>query len=323
MQAVEPSTRPPEGTNTATPPVSYRRRRRKISFTPYGLALPTLVILAGLLAYPIVKMIILSFQRLTLRQLFSGEAPPWVGLQNYTEILGDSFFWVVVLRTIAVALICVLASVLIGLVIALLMLRVSTWVRLIMTVSMMLVWSVPQVVSTQIFGWLVDTDFGIVNWLIDKIPGVDFTNHSWYINPVEGWSVVITIVVWGAIPFLAISLYAGLTQVPKELVEAAVMDGAGGWAVFRNVRLPIIRPLLVIVTTLSVIWDMGLFIQVYVLRNSKPELDYYTLAVYAYQEAFSKSHYSQGSAISILTVLLMLGVMAFYIRQMFAIGEAD
>jgi N,N'-diacetylchitobiose transport system permease protein len=78
-----------------------------------------------------------------------------------------------------------------------------------------------------------------------------------------------------------------------------------------------------IVTTLSVIWDMGIFTQVYVIRASKPELDYYNLAIYAYQEAFTKSHYSQGSAISIITVLLMLGVMAFYVRQMFKIGDAD
>src|SRR5262249_15342933 len=159
-------------------------------------------------------------------------------------------------RTIVVAAICVVLSVLIGLVIALLMLRVSNWVRLVMTVSMMLVWSVPQVVSTQIFGWLVDTDFGVLNWMIDKVPGVDFTNHSWYVDAWQGWTVVVSVVVWGAIPFLAISLYAGLTQVPKELVEAAVVDGAGPWAVFRNVRFPIIRPLIVIVTTLSVIWDM-------------------------------------------------------------------
>jgi N,N'-diacetylchitobiose transport system permease protein len=228
-----------------------------------------------------------------------------------------------VVRTIVVAAICVGLSVLIGLVIALLMMRVSGWVRIVMTISMMLVWSVPQVVSTQIFGWLVDTDFGVFNWLVDQIPGVDFTNHSWYVDPWQGWTVVVAVVVWGAIPFLAISLYAGLTQVPRELVEAAVVDGASSWAVFRNVRFPILRPLVIIVTTLSVIWDMGIFTQVFVLRSSKPELDYYNLAIYAYQEAFAKSHYSQGSAISILTVILMIGVMALYIRQMFAIGEAD
>ncbi len=326
MQAVEPSVRPPEGQRVAPPVTPRARRRRRGSFTPYVLTLPTMLILAGLLAYPIARMIVLSFQDFNhLRNLLNPDAfpPNFIGLGNYTQILSDSFFWTVVGRTVGVAAICVILSVGIGLLIALLMTRVSAWVRITMIVSMMLVWSVPQVVSTQVFGWLVDTDFGVVNWLIDQIPGVDFSNHSWYVSAWQGWTVVIAAVVWGAIPFLAISLYAGLTQVPKELVEAAVVDGANGWNVFRNVRFPVIRPLVMIVTTLSVIWDMGIFTQVFVLRNSKPELEYYNLAIYAYEEAFAKNKYSLGSAISILTVILMLGVMAIYIRQMFKIGEAD
>jgi N,N'-diacetylchitobiose transport system permease protein len=323
MQAVESAVQPPEGPHLIPPETRPVRRRRRPILTPYVLTLPTVVILAGLLAYPILKMVVLSFQDMTLRNLFSGESPVFVGFKEYTGILHDPFFWTVVIRTIVVAAICVILSVGIGLLVALLMMRVSGWVRIVMTVLMILVWSVPQVVSTQVFGWLVDTDFGVVNWLVDQIPGVDFSNHSWYVDPYQGWSVIITIVVWGAIPFLAISLYAGLTQVPKELVEAAVVDGANSWSVFRNVRFPILRPLIMIVTTLSVIWDMGLFTQVFVLRNGKPEKEYITLATYAYEEAFAKSNYSLGSAISILTVILMLGVMALYIRQMLAIGEAD
>ena len=80
---------------------------------------------------------------------------------------------------------------------------------------------------------MVDADFGVLNWLIDQIPGVDFTNHSWFADPTQGWTVIIALVVWGGMPFLAITLYAGLTQVPKELIEAAMVDGAGSWAVFR------------------------------------------------------------------------------------------
>jgi len=275
------------------------------------------------MGYPLVKMTMLSFQKLSLRELFSGEPPPWVGFDNYTATLTDPFFWTVVMRTIVVAAICVVLSVGAGLVLALLMRRVSTWVRLVLTVAMMFVWAMPQLVATQVFVWMVDADWGVVNWMIDQLPGVDFTNHSWFIDSKQGWSVIIALVVWGAIPFLAISLYAGLTQVPRELIEAAVVDGAGAWGVFRNVTLPILRPLLVIVTTLSVIWDMSLFTQVYVMRGTKPELDYYNLGIYAFAEAFGKSNYSLGSALSILTVLLMVGVMAFYVRQMFKIGEAD
>jgi N,N'-diacetylchitobiose transport system permease protein len=312
-----------------TPPLADRRpaasprRRRRFESTPYALILPTLLVLAGLLAFPLVYMGELSVKRLTLRDLFTGGAGTWVGFANYSKILHDSFFWTVVVRTIVVAAVCVVVSVVTGMLVALLMQRVSGWVRVCMIVAMMLVWALPQLVATQVFTWLVDTDWGVLNWLVDKVPGVDFTNHSWFISIWQGWSVIIALVVWGAVPFLAISLYAGLTQVPRELREAAVVDGAGAWAVFRNVTWPILSPLVVIVTTLSVIWDMGLFTQPYIARASKPELDYYSLAIYAYQEAFAKSNYNTGSAIAVLTVMLMIGVMAFYTRQMFKIGDAD
>ena len=322
MDAVEVATRNSAG--RPTPPARPEPpRRARPQRAPYLLALPTVLLLTALLGYPLGRMIVLSFQRLTLRNLFTGTSPEWAGLANYRQVLTDPFFWTVVLRTVVVATICVVASVGIGLAVALLMRRVARGVRLAMTVAMMLVWSMPQLVATQVFAWLVDTDWGVVNWVIDKIPGVDYTNHSWWVKPMQGWSVIIALVVWGAIPFLAITLYAGLTQVPREIVEAAVVDGAGPWAVFRHVTLPILSPLLVIVTTLSVIWDLGLFTQVYVIRASKPEAEYYTLGVYAYRQAFGNSNYSLGSAISILTVLLMLGVMAFYVRQMFTIGDAD
>ncbi len=322
MDAVEVVARTPADQRPPVPaPVQPRRRRRE--GTPYLLALPTLLVLAGLLGYPIVKMIVLSFQHLTLRDLWTGRTPPWAGLDNYRKVLSDPLFWTVVTRTLGIATVCVVLSVGIGLAVALLMRRVSGWVRIVITVAMMLVWSMPQLVSTQVFLWLVDTNWGVLNWLIDMIPGVDFTNHSWFVDPVQGWTVIVALVVWGAVPFLAITLYAGLTQVPREVVEAAVVDGAGPWSVFRHVTLPFLRQLLGIVTTLSVIWDLGLFTQAYVIRSSKPETDYYTLAIYAYQKAFVISDYSLGSAVSILMVLGMLGVMAFYVRQMFRIGDAD
>jgi N,N'-diacetylchitobiose transport system permease protein len=320
--AVDTSTRTPADRRPPGTPGGRRRRGRR-ELAPYILATPTLVVLVGLLAYPLGKMIVLSFQKMTLRELFSGETPPFSGLDNYVEALSEPLFWTVVIRTIIVAAICVVLSVGLGMLIALLMRRVASWVRLVMIAVMMLVWAMPQLVATQVFAWMVDSDWGVVNWLVDQVPGVDFGNHSWFVNPKEGWAVIIALVVWGAIPFLAISLYAGMTQVPRELVEAAVVDGASPWAVFRNVIIPVIRPLLVIVTTLSVIWDMGLFTQVYVMRGAKPEQDFYTLSIYAYVEAFGKSNYSLGSAISIITVALMIGVLAFYARQMFRLGEAD
>jgi N,N'-diacetylchitobiose transport system permease protein len=300
-----------------------RRRQRGDARTPWLLVVPTLLILLGLLGYPLYRMVVLSFQNMRLRELLTGAAPPWVGFDQYTRVLTDPVFWRVTRRTVEFTVFSVVLSVLLGLAIALLMRRVNRRVRLIMVVSMMFVWAMPQLVQAQIFKWMTDADFGVVNYLLDKLPGVSFQNHSWFLSPTQGWIVITTLVVWAGIPFLAITLNAGLTQVPKELLEAATVDGATPWQALRSITLPILRPLIIIVTTLSVIWNFGLFTQNWVLRDSKPEEAFQTLATYSYTQAFGQSRYSLGSAISVITVLLMLGVMAFYIRQMFKIGEVD
>lgn len=319
-----PTTRRPSGSTHRAPGRATRKpRRRQGAGTPWLLSLPTLLLLAAVLGYPLIRMIELSFQNMRLRELLSGRTPPWVGFDNYTRILGDSAFWSVVLRTVAFTAVTVVVSILLGLGVALLMRRVARGVRLLMIVAMMFVWALPQLVAAQIFRWITDSDFGVINYLIDRLPGVEYQNHSWFVSPTQGWIVITTLVVWAGIPFLAITLNAGLTQVPKELVEAATVDGASAWQTLRNITLPILKPLIVIVTTLSVIWDFGLFTQNWVLRDGHPEPAFQTLATYSYTQAFGQSRYSLGSAIAVLTVLLMLGVMAFYIRQMFKIGEVD
>jgi N,N'-diacetylchitobiose transport system permease protein len=268
-------------------------------------------------------MLRLSLEDMRLRQLISGLDPRFVGLDNYSKVLSDPVFWAVTGRTTAFTVVSVLLSVLFGLAIALLMRRVSRSIRLAMIVAMMFVWATPQLVQAQIFKWMVDADYGVLNYLIDMIPGVTFERHSWFTSPLQGWAVVTILVVWAGIPFLAITMNAGLTQVPKELLEAAVVDGASPWQTLRSITLPMLKPIIIIVTTLSVIWNFGLFTQTWVLRDSKVEAEFQTLATYSFTQAFGRSNYSLGSAIAVITVLLMLGVMVFYIRQMFKIGEVD
>ena len=297
-------------------------RRARLA-TPYILILPSLIILAALLGYPIYRMIVLSFQKFELRQLIGGKAADWIGLDNYSKLLHDEQFWATLRRTLIFTGSAVSISLLGGLLVALLMRRVSGPVRIAMIVAMMFVWSMPQLVSSQVFKWMVDADFGVLNWIIDQIPGVDFHKHSWFIDPLQGWTVITALVVWGAIPFLAITLYAGLSQVPRELQEAATVDGANPWRVFRHITLPILKPLIVIVTTLSVIWDFQVFNQVWLMRDQRPTEDYYLMSVYSFVESFKISHYGLGSAIAVLMVLTMLVIGFVYVRQLVRLGEVQ
>jgi N,N'-diacetylchitobiose transport system permease protein len=170
---------------------------------------------------------------------------------------------------------------------------------------------------------MVNVEFGILNWTLSALQLGDFQQYDWFANPVTGLGIIGALIVWGAIPFVAITLYAGLSQVPRDLLEAASIDGAGPWRVFRDVTLPILKPIFVILTSLSVIWDFQVFNQVWLMRFSRPTDDYYVLSVYAFVKSFGVSEYGLGSAIALVMVVVMLVVTFVYIREMVKVGEVQ
>jgi N,N'-diacetylchitobiose transport system permease protein len=175
----------------------------------------------------------------------------------------------------------------------------------------------------NIWTWMVDYEFGVLNWTLSSLGLEYFDRHDWFVNPWEGWAVITAIIVWGAIPFVTITLFAGLTQVSADLVEAASIDGAGGYRIFRDITLPILKPIFVILASLSVIWNFQVFSQIWIIRNARPEDDYFILSIYSFVESFNSSRYGLGSAIAVVMVLAMLGVTFVYIRQMTRLGEID
>ncbi|MFF4538043.1 carbohydrate ABC transporter permease [Streptomyces aureus] len=311
----------------APPPAAVKapraRRTPGTTAAPWALLAPCLLILAVVLGYPMVRLVTLSFQKFGQSQLWGFQPAESVGLDNFKGVLSDTEFWQVVVRTILFAGGAVVFTMVVGMLIALLLQRVSGWVKTLVNIALVASWGMPIIVATTVFKWLFDSDYGIFNALLSKLPGVDMIGHNWFASGTQGLSVIMLLVVWGAVPFVVITLSAGLTQVPAELEEAARLDGAGSWGVFRHVTLPILKPIIVMLTTLSVIWDMGVFPQVFVMRGGHPEAGFQLLTTYSYDRAFVVNDYAQGSAIAVLTVLLLLGVVAVYMRQMLQIGEVE
>jgi N,N'-diacetylchitobiose transport system permease protein len=302
------------------------RRRRRVKpgrlATPYLLLLPALAVIGAVLGYPLYRLVALSFQEYGLAELIAHEGR-WIGLGNYSEILGDRAFWTVLGRTVAFTAVTVGLTMILGTLIALLLARLGKFMRLLITTGLVLVWSMPPVVSVNIWSWMVDYEFGVLNWTLAEL-GLDyFAHHDWFVNPLEGFAVITAIVVWGAIPFVAITIFAGLTQVSGEMVEAAEIDGAGAFRIFRDITLPILKPIFVILASLSVIWNFQVFSQIWIIRNARPEEHYFLLSIYSFVESFNASRYGLGSAIALVMVLAMLGVTFVYIRQMVRIGEID
>ncbi|WP_055524929.1 carbohydrate ABC transporter permease [Streptomyces graminilatus] len=324
-----PAKLPPPARHTPpTPPTGTdarpgRRPPKAAAAIPWALLAPCVLVLALVLGYPLVRLVTLSFQKFGQSQLWGFQPAESVGFDNFGKVLGDSEFWDVVVRTIVFAVGCVVFTMVAGMLIALLLQRVSGWMRTLINIVLVASWGMPIIVATTVFKWLFDSDYGIVNALLSKLPGVELIGHNWFASGPQGLAVIMLLVVWGAVPFVVITLSAGLTQVPKELEEAARLDGAGAWGVFRFVTLPILKPIIVMLTTLSVIWDMGVFPQVFVMRNGHPEAEFQLLTTYSYDRAFAVNDYAQGSAIALLTVVLLLGVVAVYMRQMLKIGEVE
>ncbi|MDP9828123.1 carbohydrate ABC transporter permease [Kineosporia succinea] len=289
-------------------------RKRRNSLLPYGLLLPATLVLALVLGYPFARLILLSLQKFGLKQQF-GAPPDFVGLDNYTKILTDDQFWLVLYRTVGFCAAAVVLTMVLGMLVALLIRRVGRAMRLALIVSLLLAWAMPPLSATVVWQWLFDTRYGLVNWLLTQLGG-DFHGHSWLTDPLSFFGVALIIVVWMGVPFVAFTLYAGLTQVPGEVVEAAQIDGASAWQRFRHVLVPFLRPVILILTALSVLWDFRVFTQFYVLQKAGGiSRDTNVLGVYAYRVAFGENKFDLGAAVAAVMVLITLIFTVFYLRQ--------
>ncbi|MDX6448588.1 MAG: N,N-diacetylchitobiose transport system permease protein [Gaiellaceae bacterium] len=299
----------------------FSRRRVGSALAPYALVAPTAAIIGAVLAYPLYLLVRLSFQKYGLFELVRHQGKP-IGLGNYTRILHDHQFWTVLARTVAFTVVNVSLTIVLGTAIALLLTKLGRAMRLLLTTGLVLVWAMPPVVAVNVWRWMVDYEFGVANWTLTKLHFGNFLHHDWFANPWTGFGVITAVVVWGAIPFVAITVYAGLAQVPQELLEAARIDGARGWNVFREVTLPLLMPIFVILISLSIIWDFQVFIQVWIMLGNRPSSDYFLLSMYSFVESFRISEYGFGAAIAVVMVLVMFGATLVYIRQMVRTGEA-
>jgi len=287
---------------------------------PYALIAPVVVTIALILGYPLYYLVRLSLQQYGLFELIRHKGIG-VGLANYRSVLHDQIFWHTLVRTIVFTAANVVLTMVLGLLVALLLVRVSRPVRLLLSSSLVLVWSMPVVVAVQVWYWMTNFENGVVNYVLTQLHLGSFEQHDWYASTFSQLSMVTLLIVWGALPFVAITLYAALAQVPNDLLEAASVDGAGAWMKFRDITLPILRPILLILTSLSIIWDFGVFTQPYLLiGQSKVTPGNFLMSIYLFEEGYFKSDYGRGAAISLL-MLAIVGVLSIvYVRRMVRIG---
>jgi N,N'-diacetylchitobiose transport system permease protein len=301
-------------------PAPRRHWRHRVDLLPYALIAPSVAVIVGVLAVPLGTLVGLSLQNYGLRELIAHQGQ-WVGLDNYKTILIDPLFRQVVIRTLLFTLACVALTIGLGTLIALLLLRVRQAIRVLVASALVLVWATPVIVTVDIWQWMFDYEFGVINYLLTQLHLGNYLHHNWFDNPVQGLAVIALIVVWGAIPFVTITLFAGLLQVPGDIIDAARVDGANAWQAFWHVTAPILKPIFLIVTCLSTIWDFGVFNQIYVLLNQRPSSDYFTIAIYSYRESFGVTKYGLGATIAVIMVLILVVVTFFYVKETLEVAE--
>jgi N,N'-diacetylchitobiose transport system permease protein len=318
---------PPSSAAVAQAP-GLKRRQRPFAgrlgggALPYILLLPATVVIAAVLGYPLYYMVRLSFQHYGLFQLIRHQGV-WIGTQNYAQIFHDSVFWHVLFRTLVFTVAAVTLTMALGTLVALLLEQLGSKMRVLLSAGLIFVWAMPVVVAVAVWSWMVDYEFGVANWLLTYLHIGNFNHHEWFATTWTGWAIITLLVVWGAIPFVALTVFAGLTQVPQELVEAAKSDGASAWRIFRDVTVPLLKPIFVILTSLSIIWDFQVFNQIWLLLSSQPPPQYFTMSIYAFTTSFQQSEYGLGAAIALVMVAILLVVSFVYIRQMVKVGETE
>src|SRR4029077_2588701 len=203
---------------------------------------PVVAVIAVVLGYPLYWLVKLSTEQYGLFELIRHSGPS-VGLDNYRSVLGDSVFWRTLLRTVIFTIANVALTMGLGMLLALLLVRVGKVVRLLLSSGLILVWAMPVVVAVQVWYWMTNFENGVVNYVLTELRIGDFFQHDWYSSTFSQLSLVTLLIVWGALPFVVITLYAGLAQVPGDLIEAAEVDGARPWRIFLDITLPILRPI--------------------------------------------------------------------------------
>ncbi|MFF9815607.1 carbohydrate ABC transporter permease [Streptomyces sp. NPDC014006] len=300
---------PRDGTRTTSAPARGRRKA-----APYLLLLPALLATLVLLGVPLVKNGMLSFQNLNPRQLIL-HLTEWNGIDNYRDVLTGSDFWRVVKRSVLFTLANVVLIMLLGTLTGLLLARLGKRMRLLLLLGLVLAWAMPVIAATTVYQWLFAQRFGVVNWVLDKLGWHSMADYNWLGTQFSTFSVITLLIVWQSIPFVAINLYAATTTIPRELYEAASLDGAGTWQSFTSVTFPFLRPFLYSTTFLEVIWVFKAFPQVFAMNEGGPDRLTETLPVYAFVEGVGNQHFGMGAAISFLTVLVLLALTSYYLRM--------
>ncbi len=266
--------------------------------------LPAAVFLICFLTYPLGLGVWLGFTDAKI-----GRDGVFIGIENYQALANDSVFWMAVYNTVLYTFIASILKFVLGLWLAMILnehLPFKSFFRAII----LLPWVVPTVLSALAFWWIYDAQFSIISWSLMQLGWIDGP-INFLGDPNNARASVIAANVWRGIPFVAISLLAGLQTIPQSLHEAASLDGATGWQRFRFITLPMLTPIIAVVMTFSVLFTFTDFQLIYVLTKGGPVNATHLMATLSFQRGIPGGQLGEGAAIAVAMIPFLLASILF------------
>jgi multiple sugar transport system permease protein len=271
------------------------------------LLLPAGLLLGFVALYPVLRLIYTSFFQY---QLTLGPEASFAGLANYVAALQDPRFWNALKNTALIVLVTVPGALVVGLLLALLAnlpFRVKWPVRL----GLLLPWALPLVFVGLIFQWFFDSQYGVVNDWIVRLGG---ERQFWLFRPDLAFVAICFTIIWKTSSFVALILLAGLQTIPKELYEAAQVDGASRWQSFWRVTLPLLTPAILVALIFRTITAFQTFDIPYAMTKGGPGNATETLAMYVRVTSIENLNFGYGSALAVLLFLISMAITVVYLR---------
>lgn len=298
---------------TSTTVRTPRRRRGATSQTQtrfaWLLLTPAILTVFGVILYPLYRTILVSLYDV---QSALDPSPAFVGLGNYLEMLQTPSMWASLGRTFYFTGASLVVELTLGLALALMLNAPLKW-RWLFRTAIVIPWAIPTIVNAAMWKSIFNAQYGALNAVLVQL-GVIHDYVPWLSDPQRAMNLVILADAWKTTPLVAFFLLAGLTSIPRELYEAAAVDGLGWWKRFRAITLPLLIPAISIVVVLRTVEAFKVFDIIYTMTRGGPANGTAVISYYTYVTAFSDQNFGVGSALSMLIVVIIAVLCLIYLR---------
>jgi ABC-type sugar transport system permease subunit len=273
---------------------------------------PAVIIILLVTLQPILTTLYLSFFE---SQLGRFSVNVFRGLGNYIDLLKSGVFWSTIRRTLHFTLLSVGLELVLGIAVAQLIASHPPGWKFLRT-SLIIPWAVPTIVTGMMWGWIYNADYGALNGLLSQL-GLIKEYVPWLIRPTRAMNLAILADVWHTVPFVALILQAALATLPQEMEEAAAVDGANAWQRFWLIRMPLLRPAIMVAMVIRTVEAFRVFDIIYVMTGGGPAFGTVTISYLTYLETFKYGHIGNGSALSFLISIFSFALALIYIRLLY------